>query len=908
MAGPARNTNTIVDELLKFKRERAKGFGLARQQFSGVSYSASSGGAGSKGSPDITGGEAYLKTGGDTMIGPIAYYPKAATIAAGVLDVGVESSGFSSRVIVSGEGAADDDLNTISNVAHAGQMLFLQPIITNTITLKHNVDNIFNPQGTDVVVAGGQTVVLQWDTVVHANKWVVLTGNAISGAGDNLGNHIATLELDMANNNIVSNTAPTGGDQFRIIFDAHEDSDTYVSNLTTVDTIQVVASNTINAEFRPTENYFDKNLNMNLNVIHFGASSATTGLIRMVNSTDLRWGAAPSNVDREGSITYDVDENMLFTASGQFEWYIGDAVKSNVMNLSTTGIDLLGNTLDNVHENTIINATTAVAVDGANDWLLIADVDGAGTEWFKIHPNDLGVGGDDLGNHTATQDIEMANNNIESTTAPTGINQFRIIFDAHEDRDTYIANTTTNDVIQIVTANTILAEFRPTELYIDDPLNMNLNNINWGSSSATTGLIRMVNNTDLRWAASPSNVDREGIISYDVDENMDFTASGVHRFWIGDAIKSQIAEFTTSGLDMQDNDITNWNDLVSGSLNPAAIGGLRLATAERVAWRNSDNTADLFIENTGTNSLHVSGNWLPTSGSTFDLGTTGTRWSDVFSVGGDFSGTLLVAGQATFNGDVFLGNAAGDEVRIRGICNFVEIAEPVTPATNEATIFVDSADGIAKIKKDTGSVVSLEGAGGSSFADNVFEVFDDITSTKKIQFSLATATGTNLFAIFGTSDTYTFPDGGGTVVMTQGTQTIGGAKTFSTTFTASSTANFNGTVNMNSHVNLGNGTTDNISVNGRVNTDVDPDATNTYDLGSTTLRWDIVYSTTFNVDAGGVTNTAIDIADSGGIIKFDGNAISVTASAGSVTPPSQVVGYINCKVGGTNYRIPYYLT
>ena len=175
--------------------------------------------------------------------------------------------------------------------------------------------------------------------------------------------------------------------------------------------------------------------------------------------------------------------------------------------------------------------------------------------------------------------------------------------------------------------------------------------------------------------------------------------------------------FTKSDIDFNSQDALHVGFLSSNGAITAAIGAVRLAKTERVAWRNDDNTADLFISNPtgapGVDSLHVSGNWLPSSGSTFDLGSSTTRWSDVFSVGGDFSGTLLVQGAATFNGDVFLGNAASDEVRLRGIVNFVHITEPVAPVTGESTVFVDTADGITKVKKFGGAVVSLEGVGGA---------------------------------------------------------------------------------------------------------------------------------------------------------------------------------------------------
>ena len=46
-----------------------------------------------------------------------------------------------------------------------------------------------------------------------------------------------------------------------------------------------------------------------------------------------------------------------------------------------------------------------------------------------------------------------------------------------------------------------------------------------------------------------------------------------------------------------------------------------------------------------------------------------------------------------------------------------------------------------------------------------------------------------------------------------------------------------GQTDLNGHVNLGDGTGDNISIVGRVDTNIIPDADDTYDLGTSTLQW-----------------------------------------------------------------------
>ncbi len=157
---------------------------------------------------------------------------------------------------------------------------------------------------------------------------------------------------------------------------------------------------------------------------------------------------------------------------------------------------------------------------------------------------------------------------------------------------------------------------------------------------------------------------------------------------------------------------------------------------------------------------------------------------------------------------------------------FDAIANPGASPATERFLFADSSNSDhLSIRTPTTTIDIEAAAGGSTFADNEFEIFDDITPSKKLTFSLATATGTNLFAIFGTTDTYTFPDGGGTVIMSQGNQSIGGVKTFTTN-----------TI-FNNNVTLGDAVSDLVLGSARVAKDWDPSTDGTRDLGKSTLRW-----------------------------------------------------------------------
>ena len=93
-----------------------------------------------------------------------------------------------------------------------------------------------------------------------------------------------------------------------------------------------------------------------------------------------------------------------------------------------------------------------------------------------------------------------------------------------------------------------------------------------------------------------------------------------------------------------------------------------------------------------------------------------------------------------------------------------------------------------------------------------------------------------------------------------------------------STLNVDGNVTLNKNVDLGNGTGDNISIIGRVDTNIIPDANNTYDLGSDTLQWKHAF---FD----GTVTTDDLVADSADIGNFNivGDSISNSNAVGLTT-------------------------
>jgi len=184
----AQLTRSIPQLLREMEIKERKLAGEDRINFTGInSTSTPQGGSGRRDDePNVTPLASFLRTAGDTMVGALAFYPTAVTISSGAINISRDStSKFSTYVIVSGEGAADDTLATITGAAFSGQIIYLQPILTNQITLTETGGNFILPGGTDVVVNsakdGRQVVKLIFDVTVNANKWTLVSNSAGGG-------------------------------------------------------------------------------------------------------------------------------------------------------------------------------------------------------------------------------------------------------------------------------------------------------------------------------------------------------------------------------------------------------------------------------------------------------------------------------------------------------------------------------------------------------------------------------------------------------------------------------------------------------------------------------------------------------------------------------------------------------
>ena len=190
MASKASHKKTTVDVIKQQKRTAKRLAGQARQSSSGVSAASSSSTSlaqSSQGGSAGTNNAASLKTAGGSMMGPIAFYPRTAFITNDTINISNTTSAFSSRISITGQTTADD-LKQIDGANNAGQILFLQSITGQTITLKHHTGssgggNINIPGGADYVMGAQDIVLLQWDTINPAytnsgGQWTLVSSSS----------------------------------------------------------------------------------------------------------------------------------------------------------------------------------------------------------------------------------------------------------------------------------------------------------------------------------------------------------------------------------------------------------------------------------------------------------------------------------------------------------------------------------------------------------------------------------------------------------------------------------------------------------------------------------------------------------------------------------------------------------
>lgn len=184
--GKASLPKTSINDTLDANRERKKQFGRERNAYSGATGVALNSGSGFNSTTNKIIQVQTLKTAGDTMMGPLAFYPRVEFLNTGVTTLDISKAtneAYSSRVIVSGQSNAAT-ISTISGAAHAGQILFLQAASSQTITI-NETGNISIPGSvTSYIMTSNEIILFQYDATT--TKWITVTVNAASSGGAGL--------------------------------------------------------------------------------------------------------------------------------------------------------------------------------------------------------------------------------------------------------------------------------------------------------------------------------------------------------------------------------------------------------------------------------------------------------------------------------------------------------------------------------------------------------------------------------------------------------------------------------------------------------------------------------------------------------------------------------------------------
>lgn len=237
----------------------------------------------------------------------------------------------------------------------------------------------------------------------------------------------------------------------------------------------------------------------------------------------------------------------------------------------------------------------------------------------------------------------------------------------------------------------------------------------------------------------------------------------------------------------------------SRSASVASTGTVRLARTEFIAWRDQSGGNDLELAVNASDQLTYNGAIIASSGGALNgttltltatsnqmvIGTTNTttlsftapaasRTYTFPDAGGNVEvvlagGTQTIAGAKTFSSAVTVTPTSNQLVL--GTTRTVTITAP-TPASSSRTWTIPDISG-------DGTFVALSGAqtftGAKTFTDQ----------TLLLQETGSTDTITIAVAALSASRTYTMPDAGGSAsfVLTAGSQSIGGAKTFTNSTT-----------------------------------------------------------------------------------------------------------------------------
>jgi hypothetical protein len=322
--------------------------------------------------------------------------------------------------------------------------------------------------------------------------------------------------------------------------------------------------------------------------------------------------------------------------------------------------------------------------------------------------------------------------------------------------------------------------------------------------------------------------------------NVSIIDNNASAFTFKEGANSYVTLNTTNGsesITLHKNTTVNGNLTVDGDITFRAGSGS--AGTITLGDINTDN----IVFNADINS-----SFIPDTNNSYDLGSTGQRWRTVYAgTSGYFANLLLdtnVISSTNANGSVTVDpNGTGDFIFKGGTSqDFIINDGAGTPATKFS------------VASTTGDVVTegdLTVKGGditvSAAATNVAIIDNNATA-------FTIKEGTNSYVTLNTTDAAE------TITLHKNT-TFGGNATFNLDLSVLGNSTLGNDVN-----------TDILTVNARLNTNLEPSTTNTRDLGSSSLKWANLYvATTADINNIRINTNTISSTNTNGNIVLDPN-------------------------------------
>lgn len=544
-------------------------------------------------------------------------------------------------------------------------------------------------------------------------------------------------------------------------------------------------------------------------------------------------------------------QTSIMTANDSGSWTHGDAILSS-------GTTANGEFFANIVSIVDGSNTTSGGLQGAK----YSSANGFQKDWLYISTNTAFSNTANIVYVNATDKLHVTNNteiNQHLTVSNTGGYAF------------FHGNTHVEERFEVGSQTT--GAVRSTTV---DSLIVTGANVEWYDySSSTTSSIRTNDNGDLIVDADVTGVGTANTtITLRVDNSDRATFSAANIDFYNAAGSTVGMRWTGSILELGEAQAFQiYNDGANSYVKESASGNL-FVQANNLVLEATDGTN--YIQATAAANVEISyaGN-VQISTTSYGVVLDGEANTNTLLVRshGEFDGTINVDGDATFNANIVLGDSSADAVTFNA-----DVDSNILPTANglnlgeassrwdllaetidaSSTLNVDGAttlnstldvDGIATFNNTTAANStsgSIQTDGGISIAKNAYVVGNtDIDGSLTVD-GVATFNGsidlgnaaTDTVSFVADVDTDILPSANGLNLggVNARWDLLGGAANFSASLTV------DGLTSLNSHVDLGDAASDNITINGRIDSNVIPDANVTYDIGSSALSWNNVYS------------------------------------------------------------------